>query len=198
MENIDEQTDALLFHSENFQALNLMSVRYRERVKCIYIDPPYNVPGSEISYKNEFLHSSWLSLIDGRLTLGTSALLEDGFECITIDDNEKHRLLSFIEAIGRVEDILGVVCIRNNPSGRATVKGFAINHEYAVFLSNGRDRSGLGRFRHSENQRQRYGLKDDAGRSFEWENMRKSSAGSLRRDRPKQHFALFVDQNPCR
>ena len=40
--DVDEQTDGVLFHSENFQALSLMQARYREQVKCIYIDPPYN------------------------------------------------------------------------------------------------------------------------------------------------------------
>src|SRR5207248_9969125 len=47
-ENLDEQTDGLLIHSENFQALNLLQERYREQVKCIYIDPPYNTGPSEI------------------------------------------------------------------------------------------------------------------------------------------------------
>ena len=53
IENIDEQCDGLLVHSENFQALNLMLEQYRKRVNCIYIDPPYNTGDSEILYKNE-------------------------------------------------------------------------------------------------------------------------------------------------
>ena len=195
MGDVDEQTDGVLFHSENFQALSLMQARYNEQVKGIYIDPPYNVPGSEIAYKNEFLHSSWLSLIDGRVTLALDFLSPDGVLCITIDDYEKHRLMSFLEATGKIENVLGVVCIRNNPSGRATVKGFAVNHEYAIFLSSGPNNSGLGRFLHSDDQRQRYDMVDDKGRPYEPENMRKSSAGSLRHDRPKQHYALFVDPN---
>ena len=182
--DVDEQTDGVLFHSENFQALSLMQARYREQVKGIYIDPPYNVPGSEIAYKNDFLHSSWLSLIDGRVTPSLEFLSSDGVMCITIDDYEKHRLMSFLEATGQVENVLGVVCIRNNPSGRATVKGFAVNHEYAVFLASGPNNTGLGRFLHSDDQRQRYDMVDDEGRPYELENMRKSSAGSLRHDRP--------------
>jgi adenine-specific DNA-methyltransferase len=43
--DLDEQTDGLLIESENFQALNLLQERYREQVKCIYIDPPYNTGG---------------------------------------------------------------------------------------------------------------------------------------------------------
>lgn len=196
--DIDEQTDGVMVHSENFQALSILSVRLRGEVRCIYIDPPYNVPGSEILYKNEFLHSSWLALLQDRLVRGLPMLSSEGITCVTIDDYEKHRLLSLIEAIAGSDSILGVVCIRNNPSGRATVKGFAVNHEYAVFLSNGIGGSGLGRFEHSEEQRARYDLKDEKGHPYELENMRKSSAGSLRKDRRKQYFALFVNGSSLR
>ena len=191
--DVDEQTDGVLFHSENFQALAAMQVQYRGKLRSIYIDPPYNVPGSEIAYKNAFLHSSWISLIDGRITSALELLSSDGILCITIDDYEKHRLMSFLEATGECE-ILGVVCIRNNPSGRSTVKGFAVNHEYAVFASTKSNNCELGRLHHSDDQRARYDLVDD-GRSYELENMRKSSAGSLRPDRPKQHYALFVERD---
>ena len=191
--DLDEQVDGVLFHSENFQALTAMQGRYNGIVTGIYIDPPYNVPGSEIPYKNEFLHSTWMSLIDDRIMSSLGLLCSDGILCVTIDDNEKHRLMSYLHAIGGCE-ILGVVCIRNNPSGRSTVKGFAINHEYAIFASTGLNNSGLGRLQHSDEQKARYDMVDDEGRSFELENMRKSSAGSLRHDRPKQHYALFVER----
>ncbi len=51
IEDFDEQCDGLLIHSENFQALNLLQERYREQVKCVYIDPPYNAQSSEILIK---------------------------------------------------------------------------------------------------------------------------------------------------
>ena len=152
--DVDEQTDGVLFHSENFQGLTTMQTRYSGQVRGIYIDPPYNVPGSEIAYKNEFLHSSWVSLIDGRISSALVLLSSDGILCVTIDDYEKHRLMSFLEATGECE-ILGVVCIRNNPSGRSTVKGFAVNHEYAIFSSTVLNNSGLGRLHHSDVQRSR-------------------------------------------
>jgi len=70
--SLDEMTDGVLFHSENFQALRLMERRYRGRVDCVYIDPPFNAPNSEIAYKNNYKHSSFLSLIESRLELGSS------------------------------------------------------------------------------------------------------------------------------
>ncbi|MCL0070345.1 hypothetical protein M1N44_01010 [Dehalococcoidia bacterium] len=64
IDDLDGKTDGLLIHSENFQALNLLLEKYREKVKCIYIDPPYNTGQSEIIYKNSYKHSSWLCLME--------------------------------------------------------------------------------------------------------------------------------------
>ena len=55
--DIDEQTDGVLFHSENFQALSLMQTRYREQIKCVYIDPPYNTSETSLLYKNEYRYT---------------------------------------------------------------------------------------------------------------------------------------------
>ncbi|TGZ98646.1 site-specific DNA-methyltransferase, partial [Rodentibacter pneumotropicus] len=60
LNDLDEKTNGLLIHSDNFQALNLLQERYKEQVKCIYIDPPYNSPKTEILYKTSFKHSSFL------------------------------------------------------------------------------------------------------------------------------------------
>ena len=67
--SLDDAIDGLLVHSENFQALNLMQARYREQVKSIYIDPPYNIGGDDFLYKDSFQHSSWISMIQDRLSL---------------------------------------------------------------------------------------------------------------------------------
>ncbi|MGE0244014.1 MAG: DNA methyltransferase [Pyrinomonadaceae bacterium] len=190
--DIDTVITGTVINSDNFHALATLNPRFSKEISAIYIDPPYNVPGAEIIYKNEFLHSSWLSLVENRRSLSVALLSNSGFECITVDDYEKHRLMSAIDAAGQSDNVLGVVCIRNNPSGRATVTGFAVNHEYAIFIA-GSVAASLGRFEHTEKQRQRYDQTDENGLPFEWENMRKSSAGSLRADRPKQHFAIFVD-----
>ncbi|MFH1887932.1 MAG: hypothetical protein ABIM40_14675 [Pseudomonadota bacterium] len=63
IENLDERCDGLLIRSDNFQALKFMNSTYRNKVKCAYIDPPYNTSGSEIMYKNDYKHSSWIGLL---------------------------------------------------------------------------------------------------------------------------------------
>jgi adenine-specific DNA-methyltransferase len=193
IDNIDEQCDGLLIHSENFQALNLLQDRYREQVKCVYIDPPYNTDATAILYKNGYKDSSWMSLIRDRLAVGKDLLRIDGVHCLTIDDYEHAQVRQILEAVFGEDNYLATVLIRNNPSGRSTVKGFSINHEFALFYGVSPSTAKVGRLPHSEAQKTRYDIADDRG-EFEWENFRKSSAGSDRNSRPKQHFPLFVNR----
>lgn len=76
--DFDEQCDGVLIHSENFQALNLLRERYREQVKCIYIDPPYNTGSDGFIYKDSFLHSSWLSCMQNTLKISYNILNPEG------------------------------------------------------------------------------------------------------------------------
>ncbi|MEW5878658.1 MAG: site-specific DNA-methyltransferase [Acidobacteriota bacterium] len=91
-EDLDELTDGLLMHSENWQALNLMQEKYRERVKCIYIDPPYNTGGDEFLYRDAYQHSSWLTMMENRLALAKKFMLGDGTFFSSIDDVEQAKL----------------------------------------------------------------------------------------------------------
>ena len=84
--SLDEQLDGLLVHGENFQALHLLQARYREQIRCVYIDPPYNTASSSILYKNDHKDSSWLSLMEDRLLLARTSLLNNGILCCAIDD----------------------------------------------------------------------------------------------------------------
>src|SRR5690606_31874416 len=94
----DGQLDGLLVHSENFQALGLMSTRYREQVKCIYIDPPYNKGGDhDFAYKDNYRHSSWLSMMVDRLMLASKTLRVDGMLFSSIDDHEVVNLLRALD-----------------------------------------------------------------------------------------------------
>ena len=193
-DHLDTALDGWLIKSENYQGLNTLLPRFREQVKSIYIDPPYNASESEILYQNQYKNSSWLSLIENRIRLSRSYLSDDGILCITIDDYEAHQLRSWLDGFFSPNNYLATVVIRNNPSGRATVRGFAVNHEYALFYSHDESSAELGRLPHSEVQIERYDEFDEDGRRFEWENLRKSSRGSDRADRPKQFYPIYFDQ----
>lgn len=189
--DLDEATDGVLIHSENFQALKYLLPRCEGRVGCIYIDPPYNAAETEILYKNAYKHSSWMALLFETLLIARGLLVDSAIMCVTIDDYENIRLKCGLDRVFGEEGYMATVLIRNNPSGRSTVKGFAVNHEYAIFYSKGNGNAKVSRLKHSEKQIERYDQIDKDGRAFEWENFRKSSAGSNRSDRPKQFFPIY-------
>ncbi|NQV44921.1 MAG: hypothetical protein HQ501_08460 [Rhodospirillales bacterium] len=87
VDNLNDSLDGLLIHGDNFQALSLLQERYRDQVKCVYIDPPYNTNSTPILYKNEYKHSSWASLMQDRLSLSMSLLNENGVKVVAIDDS---------------------------------------------------------------------------------------------------------------
>ncbi|RTI02132.1 site-specific DNA-methyltransferase, partial [Thermus scotoductus] len=91
-EDLDEETCGLLIHSENWQALNLLLEKYRERIKTIYIDPPYNTGNDEFLYRDNYQHSSWLAMMADRLGLAREWMREDGVIFVSIDENEQPRL----------------------------------------------------------------------------------------------------------
>src|SRR5208283_3946839 len=113
--SIDDAIDGLLVNSENFQALRFLRRRYREAVKSIYIDPPYNTDASVILYKNDFRHSSWLSLLAQGLNTVKGFLRADGILCATIDDFELHNFSFLLDRTLGAENHLGTTAIRNNP-----------------------------------------------------------------------------------
>jgi len=77
-ENLDDLIDGVLIKSENWQALDLLLEKYKEKVKCIYIDPPYNTGNDEFIYKDKYQHSSWLSMLDNRLEISKKLMQKDG------------------------------------------------------------------------------------------------------------------------
>ena len=132
IDRIDEQCDGLLINSENFQALELLQEKYKEQVKCIYIDPPYNAKSSEILYKNTFKHASWLSLMENRLVEGAKLLQQDGAHITAIDEVESNKL--GILLTDTFPFFNGFTCVSAiiNPSGQQG-KNFSTNGEYYYF-----------------------------------------------------------------
>ena len=130
--DLDQSTDGLLIHSDNFQALNLLQARYRGQVKCIYIDPPYNANSSEILYKNTYKHSSWLSLMSNRMLIGKPLLKSNGSQAVAIDEVEQE-LLGQILSITFYDWVKACIPIIHNPRGQQG-KNISYVHEYFFLL----------------------------------------------------------------
>jgi len=177
--NLDEQLGGLLIHSENFQALGLLQGRFREQVKCVYIDPPYNTGGSEILYKNEYLSSSWLTLIENRIARSMSLLANDPIVFIAIDDFEMVDLCELIDThfpFLRRE----MIVVNHHPQG-GKAKTLANTHEYMLAcVRRDSDRTLSGR------------LSDDG---VEYRPFKRSGTAesNFRYGRPNSFYAILVD-----
>ena len=190
IEDIDEQCDGLLLHSENFQALGFLQEIYREKVKCIYIDPPYNTSASAILYKNDYKDSSWLSLMENRLSLSSNLLSRDGLLCCAIDDEEMARVRLVMQSMFEKE--LGIVSVRSNPAGRKSSGQFSPAHEYALFFGNADATPGT--LPKTERELARFPLQDTRGR-FAWANLIRSGSNDRREDRPKMFYPIYITKN---
>lgn len=132
VDNIEGRLSGEIINSDNYQALGLIANKYKSQVDCIYIDPPYNATSSEILYKNNFKHSSWLSFIDSRVQLAKKVMGENCTLIVAIDENEQERLGLLLEHHfpNHTKFCISVV---HNPAG---VQGtnFSSSHEYAYFV----------------------------------------------------------------
>ena len=195
--NLDKKTDGLLIHGENFQALNLLTKKYRESIKSIYIDPPYNTNASAILYKNNYRDSSWMSLMADRIPVAREMLAENGIFCTAIDDVEAANLRHFLQNFFGKENEHAVVAVCSNPGGRKRPSSFAPAHEYAMFFGS-TDASQVGRLKWTKKQLEKYSEEDEKGK-FGWRPLRKSGGPNTHREAsPRLFYPLFVKDNQIR
>ncbi|MBC7075802.1 MAG: site-specific DNA-methyltransferase [Syntrophomonadaceae bacterium] len=133
-ENLDEITDGLLIHSENWQALNLLQEKYRERVKCVYIDPPYNTEkdraDGKFLYKDGYAFSTWLAMIDGRLQVTWPLLCETGGFYVSIDDTMYADLFALLASVFGRENHIATVIWEKVHTRKNSARHFSVSHDY--------------------------------------------------------------------
>lgn len=113
----DQNSSNMLIHGDNLIALQSLQQDYAGKIKCIYIDPPYNT-GSAFEYYDDGLeHSIWLTLMKQRLELLWNLLTEDGLIAIQIDDNEYARLFLIMCEICGQEKIKTICVKMSEPTG---------------------------------------------------------------------------------
>lgn len=131
LKQFDIGFDGLVIKSENLQALSLLLEKYRERIKCIHIDPPYNTQTSGFLYKNDYLHSSWIAMMIDRIRLGVEMLNQEGDFLCHIDENEYERLHLIFERF--LPDAGTIAWDKRNPMNAG--RGIANQHEYIIWRS---------------------------------------------------------------
>ena len=117
----DVDTKNMLIHGDNLLALKALEEKYTGKIKCIYIDPPFNTGAAFEHYNDNLEHSIWLNLMYKRLLEFHTLLAEDGVILIEIDDNEMPYLRVILDEIfGRNKFVASLSVKSNNISGNKT------------------------------------------------------------------------------
>ena len=129
--------DNLLIKGNNLLALSSILKRYEGKVKCIYIDPPYNTGSDSFKYNDNFNHSSWLVFMRNRLHLAKKLLTEDGSIYVQIDNNELHYLKVLMDEIFGSENFQReIIWVLKGVSGyKSLIQNFVRGHETILFYT---------------------------------------------------------------
>lgn len=108
----EQETENMLIHGDNLLALQALQQDYYGKIKCVYIDPPYNTGSAFEYYDDNLEHSIWLTLMKKRLVLIRNLIAEDGFLCCHIDDSESHYIKVLLDEIFGRKNYLTTLYIR--------------------------------------------------------------------------------------
>jgi len=131
----DPKAENMLIHGDNLLALKSLEQDFAGKIKCIFIDPPYNTGSAFEHYDDNLEHSLWLSLMKPRLEILRQLLTNDGSIWITIDDNECHYLKILCDEIfGRANFVASIIW-QHSVQGKNDSKTISLHHNYVLVYS---------------------------------------------------------------
>ena len=134
----DPASGNMLIQGDNLDALKSLLPYYAGRVKCVYIDPPYNTRSAFEHYDDNLEHAQWLAMIYPRLELLRDLLAEDGSIWVSIDDNEGHYLKVIMDEVFGRRNFVANVLWQKIFSPKNTARHFSEDHDHViVFGRNG-------------------------------------------------------------
>jgi adenine-specific DNA-methyltransferase len=196
--DLDDSLDGLLVKSENWQALNLLAGKYSGKVKCIYIDPPYNTGSDEFLYQDQYQHSSWLSMLWYRLASARVLMQIDGAIFVSIDDHEYSNLATLMNGIFGSHNPIARIVVKSNPRGRQSERFVATVHEHVLVCAKDPDNCFLQGASLTDKQINDFKYQDESGRRFRYLGLRQRGSASKREDRPEMFFPIYVDPSSGR
>jgi adenine-specific DNA-methyltransferase len=134
----EADTPNMLIQGDNLEALKALLPYYAGRVRCIFIDPPYNTRSAFEHYDDNLEHSQWLAMMYPRLVLLRDLLAEDGSIWVTIDDNESHYLKVIMdEVFGRKSFVAN--CVWQKRTSRENRAAIGSAHDHILLYAIGGD-----------------------------------------------------------
>ena len=217
-----DSTENLYIEGDNLNVMKLMQESYLEKVKMIYIDPPYNT-GNDFVYRDDFsqtaedyneqagvygeegerlfrntdsngrFHSDWCSMMYSRLTMARNMLSDDGLIFISIDENEITNLRKICDEVFGSSQFIAQITLLCNPKGRSQDKYIANCHEYILVYSKQVLPSGSVSIpKTADDISSDYGLSDERGAYRELE-LRNTHRDFGRYNRRNLWYPFYVD-----
>ena len=204
--------DNLIIQGDNLKALKALLPSYSGKIKCIYIDPPYNTGNENWIYSDnvnspmlkEWLgqvvdkedltrHDKWLCMMMPRLKLLRELLSEDGAIFISIDNNEIHRLRSLMDEVFGEANFVTQIANINNPKGRSDDKYVPTAHEYVLVYKNPLEPQLYG-WQPEEKVTKRYRKEDENGEKWREIDLRKTGDSDLKEDRENLFYYFLYNK----
>lgn len=204
--------DNLLIQGDNLKALKALLPTHAGKIKCIYIDPPYNTGNEGWVYNDNVAspmiqkwlgevvakddlnrHDKWCCMMYPRLTLLKELLKDDGVIFISIDDNEATNLKMMMDDIFGEQNFIAQIVVQLNPRGRTLDKFFAKTHEYVfVYGKNADKETSINFLEKGEIAVKEYNREDKKGSYRELE-LRNRNPVFNRKNRPNLYYPFYVD-----
>lgn len=224
--NKDIESDNVYIVGDNLDALQHLKYSYAEKIKCIYIDPPYNTGAEDdFVYNDKFeftaeelakrigieaeeaervlnmqgksTHSAWLTFMYSRLELAKDLLSEDGCIFISIDDNEQANLKLLCDNIFGESNFISVMTLLSNPRGSQNSKTVSYVHEYVLMYAKDADKIQINGIEKTSDSVAEYSNQDSHG-AYRLLGLRKRGGAWRKEDRPMMHYPIFVNPNSGR
>ena len=214
-----DNTKNIYIEGDNLEVLKILQESYLNKIKCIYIDPPYNT-GSDFIYNDKFskseneeliesgqidedgnrmisnnqsngkFHSDWLSMMFSRLKLARNLLSKDGLIFVSIDDNEQANLKKVCDEIFGEKNFIGIFCINSTPNAR-DYGHIGKMHEYALFYAKNID---FAKSNIIPEEDKKFTYSDEIG-GFNIHPLYNSNEAFTPANRPNLYYPFYVNPN---
>ena len=206
----DNGSENMIIHGDNLEALKSLLPKYEGRVKCIYIDPPYNTGnegwvyndnvndphikkwlGTVVGKEGEDLsrHDKWLCMMYPRLKLLQKLLSDDGVVFISIDDNELFTLKFICDEIFGKSNYVSMITRPTGTHTGITNKAIVGESDYILAYAKNLDTMGIDGLPLQDKDTKIYDMEDERGR-FLIRPLRRTGGENRREDRPNMFFAI--------
>lgn len=204
--------ESLIIKGDNLYALKSLLPRFVGRIKCVYIDPPYNTGNENWVYNDRVQsptmcawfeqnkpvdgedmvrHDKWMCMMWPRLQLLRQLLSDDGVIFVSIDDNEQHRLRCLMDEIFGENNFIACLPTVMNLKGNNDEFGFAGTHEYTLCWAKDRTQTTIGEFELDDEDLNEW-LVDDIGLYKKGATLKATGINAPREKRPNLYFPIYV------